>query len=679
VLRRLLAKRQARQRAVVSGMTVVALLLGAIAVATNSLDTTLQTAFYDKAIDIAPARISNQITIVALDDATVDQYGRYPLPRSIYVDLLRKMKPLSPAVVAFDVSFFDPSPSPEDDRQLAEAILDMRRPLEPGAFAPSVILAMQGAGEGELGDHITKYRTLQMPIAQLREAATSVGAVNVFPDPDGRVRDSQLVIAGPDGTRYYALPLEAAARAKRGDLSKARLEGDRLIVPTNIPSQPRVMPINERGGMGVYYAAPPSSGSTARVPGRCPQSNEASATEFCVVSLKDVVAGAVPRALITGKLVLIGAHSLSSVPDDYPVPNSSGRKMWGVEIWANTAQSIFTNRYPVLRQGFITTLLQLLVLTAIGMYLVLRWRLFGFLGALAVLGLYILGGYQLFQLQVNTDIGNGPVEVPSMAYAIPAAFWWVMCLGYLLVEEQITLGRTQSTFGRFVTPSVARTIMEREESGQLGLGGEDTEVTVLFGDIRGFTTMSEGMTPSTLLGHLNRYFDGMVEVVNRYEGTVNKYNGDNIMVLWNAPVPVADHARKAVECALEMQKWIQTERAKGGPDVSFGFGINSGHVVAGFLGAKGRMEYTVIGDTANVASRLTSNDIARRDQVACSAETLSELGDDVDFIDLGAIQVKGRAEAVRCYQVNRVATVANPNPAPPPELPVTKAAVAGFH
>ncbi|HEY6958927.1 MAG TPA: adenylate/guanylate cyclase domain-containing protein, partial [Candidatus Limnocylindria bacterium] len=227
--------------------------------------------------------------------------------------------------------------------------------------------------------------------------------------------------------------------------------------------------------------------------------------------------------------------------------------------------------------------------------------------------------------------------------------------------------------------SVARTILEKEEAGQLGLGGEDRQVTVLFGDIRGFTTMSEGMTPAELLGHLNRYFDGMVEVVNRFDGTVNKYNGDNIMVIWNAPLEVPDHAKQAVQCAIEMQKWIQSERAKGGPDVSFGFGINTGRVVAGFLGAKGRMEYTVIGDTANVASRLTSSDIAGRDQIACSAETLGELGDDVETVDLGAIAVKGRAEPVRCFQVNRVGSYANPNPAPPPDIHVTRPAAAGYH
>jgi adenylate cyclase len=353
--------------------------------------------------------------------------------------------------------------------------------------------------------------------------------------------------------------------------------------------------------------------------------------------------------------------------------------MFGVEVWANAAQSILTNRYPVLKQGDLATLGQLFIVTLAGLLLVLRWRLYGFIGALLLLVAYVIGSYVLFSLQTQGLIGTGRVEVPSIGYVIPAVFWWIILLGYLLAEEQIAVARTRNTFGRFVTPSVARTIMDREEAGKLELGGEEKRVTVLFGDIRGFTTISEGLTPGILLGHLNRYFDGMVDIVNRYEGTVNKYNGDNIMVLWGAPLEVKDQARKAVECALEMQRWIVAERESGGPDISFGFGINTGPVVAGFLGAKGRMEYTVIGDTANVASRLTSADIARRDQVAVSGETLGELGADVEAVDLGAVLVKGRIEPVSCWQVNRLGQVAAPKPAPAPEVPIGRAAVAGYH
>jgi adenylate cyclase len=657
------SKRQRRQRAVVAGLAALAVVFGALALLTQVFDTTLQTAVYDKAIDISPAEVKNQITIVAVDDLTIAKYDVYPLPRRAYADLILALRASNPSVIAMDISFYDRSPSPEDDGLLAAAIRD----------AGNVILAMQGRGEGVITDHSRKFAVVQLPITQLSAAAAGLGSVNIEADPDGRVRDAQMRIEGPDGTLYNALPLLAAERHLRADLSKATVTSDRLVIPARLGE--RVLPLDKRGGMGVYFASDPATNTTEQQQvGFCKMPGE-----FCVVSMKDVIARAVPRELIQGRTVFVGFHSISAVPDDYPVPNSAGRKMFGVEIWANTAQSIFTNRYPVLKQGFFTTLAQLLVVTLLGMILVVRWRLWGFLAALGLFLAYVTGAYLLFNVQTQGASGNGPVEVPSIGYVIPSAFWWVIALGYLLFEEQLALSRTQSTFGRFVTPAVARTIMDREESGQLALGGEDRRVTVLFGDIRGFTTISEGMTPATLLGHLNRYFDGMVNIVNRYEGTVNKYNGDNIMVIWGAPIEVADEARKAVECALEMQKWIQIERAKGGPDVSFGFGINTGHVVAGFLGAMGRMEYTVIGDTANVASRLTSADIARRDQVACSAETLSELGNDVDYVDLGAISVKGRAEPVACFQIDRIGALANPNAAPAMKITIGTAAVAGTH
>jgi adenylate cyclase len=658
----LLTKRHTRQRTVVAFLTLVAVLAGAGTLAIELFDTTLQSAFYDRAIAVSPAQVRNQITIVAIDNPTITHYGPYPLPRKAYTELLQALKPMSASVVAFDVAFYDRAADPKDDDTFAAAIRD----------SGNVVLAMEGTGEALLGDHIESYATVLLPIPILRDAAAGIAAVNIHADPDGRVRDGQLLIQGPDGTTYHSLSLIAATRKLRADLASARRVEDRFIVPA--PLGDRVMPIDRRGGMSVYYAAPPAPNTFQNELYPCKNP-----LEFCVVSLKDVVTGQIPRELIVGRAVFVGAHSISAVPDNYPVPNSGGHKMFGVEIWANAAQSIFTNRYPVLKQSFSTTLAELLLLTFAGMALVLRWRLWGFLGALGLLVVYVISAYVLFGIQTQGEIGNGPVEVPSIAYVVPAAFWWVILLGYLLVEEQLAVARTRSTFGRFVTPAVARTIMDREEAGKLALGGEEKRVTVLFGDIRGFTTISEGMTPATLLHQLNRFFDGMVDIVNRYEGTVNKYNGDNIMVLWGAPLEVKDQARKTVECALEMQRWIVSEREKGGPDVSFGFGINTGPVVAGFLGAKGRMEYTVIGDTANVASRLTSSDIARRDQVVCSTETLRELGDDVEAIDLGAVLVKGRAEPVPCWQIDRLGAVRSPRPAPPPEVPIGRAAVAGYH
>lgn len=654
------ARRQQRQRAVLAAICALGLAVTALLTVSRSFDANLQAAVYDTFLTNNPGRLSNQITIVAIDDATIRQYGRWPLPRQAYADLLKAVRPHRPSVVAFDVSFFDPSDRPGDDQALATAIRE----------SGNVILAMQGIGSGIGSGYTTTFPDHQLPLPLFREAASGLGAVNVYPDNDGRVRTAQLVIDTPAG-RQYALPLVAASRHIKADLARATVDGDRLTIPA--PLGTRVMPLDQAGGMPVYYAAPPAT-NVAEQTAPC-----AKPGEFCVVSLQDVVEGAIPATLLQNRLILVGAHSVSSVPDDYPVPNSAAQKMYGVEIWANTAASILTNRYPLKDQGTLATLLQAAAAVVGGVLLVARFRLYGFLAALGLLLVYSFGHLVWFQMQTSGAVGSGPVATPSLGYLFPAFFWWVIALGYILIEEQLALTRTQTTFGRFVTPSVARTIMEREETGKLTLGGEEKRVTVLFGDIRGFTTMSEGMAPSTLLDTLNRYFDGMVEIVDRYGGTVNKYNGDNIMVIWGAPLEVQDQARKAVECALELQRFIVAERAKGGPEVSFGFGINTGPVVAGFLGARGRMEYTVIGDTANVASRLTSSDIARRDQVAVSGITLSELGEDVQAVDLGAVSVKGRAEAIPCFQIDRLGAIASPNPAPPPDRPIGQAAVAGYH
>jgi adenylate cyclase len=668
-----LSKRLQRQRVILAALAALGILLGALAFDTHLLDSNLQAVTYDTFITYAPGTLSNQVTVIALDDQTVSRYGKYPLPRQAWVDLLGALKPLAPRLVAFDIAFYDDSPNPDQDRAFAAAIKD----------AGNVILAMQGAGARADGDGAVRYSAEQVPIAILRQAAAGLAAVNVFPDEDGRVRTAGLVIDTPSG-RYYSLPLAATARsmlaAKQvlGDETSIAHRGDVLVLPGRPGAPDRVMPIDETGHMPIYYAAPPAEDLATRAdPAPCSDPNQ-----FCVVSLADVVAGKVPRELIANRTILIGAHSLSAVPDSYPVPNSGAQKMWGVEIWANTASSIFTNRYPQTRESFPVTLAELVVATLGGILLVAAFRLYGFLAAIVGLVVYGYARFLFFSAANHGAVGvvgDGPVAVASLGYLVPSAFWWVVALGYLLVEEQRAVMRTQTTFGRFVTPSIARTIMDIEESGKLALGGEEKRVTVLFGDIRGFTGISEGMTPRVLLDTLNRYFEGIVNIVNRYEGTVNKFNGDNIMVIWGAPLPVVDPARKAVQAALEIQRWIVGERGTGGPDVSFGFGINTGPVVAGFLGALGRMEYTVIGDTANVASRLTSNDIARRDQVAVSAETLSELGADVVAVDLGAVHVKGRAEPVRCYQVNSLGSIESPNPAPAPERPIGAAAVAGYH
>jgi CHASE2 domain-containing sensor protein len=455
---RVLLGRRQRQRAILAALAVVGTLLGALSFNAHLLDPSLQAATYDTYITYAPGKLSNQVTVVALDDRTVARYGTYPVPRQAYVDLLGALKPMGPRAIAFDIGFYDDSPNADQDRALAAGIRD----------AGNVILAMQGAGGRIDADGSVRYTAELLPISILRQAAAGVASVNILPDEDSRVRKAELVVDTPSG-RYHALPLVAAARSLlgaklvAGDERSIARHGDALVLPGRAPLPDRVMPIDESGHMPVYYAAPPASDLGARDANAKPCADR---LEFCIVSLADVVAGMVPRDLIANRTVFVGAHSLAAVPDNYPVPNSGAGKMWGVEIWANAAASIFTNRFPQTRESFTVTVAEMLVATLGGILLVARFRLYGFLAAIVALVAYGYARFLLFVGATSSPVGDGPIAVASYGYLVPAAFWWVVGLGYLLVEEQRAVRRTQATFGRFVTPSVARTIIDIEESGK---------------------------------------------------------------------------------------------------------------------------------------------------------------------------------------------------------------------
>jgi CHASE2 domain-containing sensor protein len=172
------SSRRQRQRILLAALAIVGIALGLFAYDVHLLDSNLQASVYDTFITNAPGKLSNQVTIVALDDATVTRYGKYPVPRQAWVDLLAALRPLGPRVVAFDVGFYDESPNPDQDRALALAIKE----------SGNVILAMQGRGAHRDGDGTVHYNNEQVPITILRQAAAGLASVNIDQDDDGRAR-----------------------------------------------------------------------------------------------------------------------------------------------------------------------------------------------------------------------------------------------------------------------------------------------------------------------------------------------------------------------------------------------------------------------------------------------------------------------------------------------------------
>lgn len=210
----------------------------------------------------------------------------------------------------------------------------------------------------------------------------------------------------------------------------------------------------------------------------------------------------------------------------------------------------------------------------------------------------------------------------------------------------------KNTFERYVSKELAQEILQNKE--QLQLGGEEKEVTILFSDLRGFTSMSEKLTPAEVVSLLNIYFTRMIEVITSHQGMVDKFIGDAIMSLFGAPIRREDDPLQAVRCGLEMQRQMhflnEDRRNKGLPPLIMGIGINTGPVVAGNIGSIHRMEYTVIGDTVNVASRLEG--ASRSGDVLITEATYVKIKESVRVTPLEPMVFKGKSSQINIYRVD---------------------------
>ena len=367
---------------------------------------------------------------------------------------------------------------------------------------------------------------------------------------------------------------------------------------------------------------------------------------FPTYSFIDVREGRVSPQFFKGKTVLIGATA-PDLHDAALTPFGGGKLMNGVEIQANFAAALregdarlLTELSPAL-SAILYVLLALLVAASLG---VLRLR-YGVLVAAGSVFVYLLAALSLS--------GRGrlllPVWYPFLAMIGAAVI--EVCVRY--VGERGERRRIRDAFGRYLAPQVIRRI----ETGEvpLALGGARREATILFSDIRGFTTLSERLTPEQLVSLLNEYLTAMTTVVLDHEGVVDKYIGDAIMAFWNAPVPQADHAVRAARTALGMRDRLETLRSEWAernlPDIRVGIGLNGGEVVIGNMGSEQRFDYTAIGDEVNLASRLESLTKYYGVTILISEFVRRQLGEDFFCRRLDLVTVKGKEKPVAVYEL----------------------------
>ena len=550
------------------------------------------------------------IVIAGIDDNTLETYGRWAeWPRSLHAQAIDNLIQAGAKVIGFDVIFTDSS---SDDELVATAMTK----------ADNVVLAAVGTElVSQAGSEIT-YDSFLLPIDSLEQAASSIGHVNVIPDGDGTVRLLPLIIKSSSGQVYPSLTLAVLYE----HFPSMTLPQEYPIENGTVDLLGRDIPVDTSYRLRINFSA-----DIARRP---------------YISYGDVIGGDFDPSLVKNKIVLIGMTATGE-PDTWAVPTSAS-KIPGVFIHAGAMDTILTARF-LTQPGPIITLMIMLLLVGITAFVLPRcgtwyWtdiaKGVGITGGLFV-G-YLVAGFFAFDRGYILELLYPLMLLPVV---------YVGNVLYMVVSEQRDKRFVKELFGRYISPQIAKVIVSQADTGELRLGGEQREVSVLFADIRNFTTISEQLSPEDIVKMLNTYLSVVADAVIQHSGIVNKFAGDNIMAVWNAPQSQPEHALLAVKAAWEAQQKLAEllQRDTQPLPVQFGIGINTGIALAGNVGSAGRSEYTVIGDSVNTASRICSS--APGGEVWIGAETYNQTKDYLETEQLEPQYVKGKAAPITVYRV----------------------------
>jgi len=452
-----------------------------------------------------------------------------------------------------------------------------------------------------------------------------LGVANLHTDDDKYVRHFYPSVASDPAFPGLSLGLQLALRMVDADPVQAAWE----IAGTRLSREPELLAIGFAGPPGTI---PTLSMTRLLAPG----------------ALEDPQV----RAL-KGKAVILAADN-SGTPDRHFTPYSRGARsvqMSGGEIQASIVETLLGARYPRTVPP-LAAWAWLVAVTGAGVGVFLRFGP----GAGAALGLalaavVVLAGYALFRTNWLLPVAEPQVSLLG-AYLI--------VLGLRLRSEERERARIRGLFGRYVSDEVVEKLLSDERRPDLA--GEAATVTVLFSDIRNFTTIAEKLTAHEVVEFLNAYFTRVCEPILAQGGTVDKYIGDAVMALFGSPLAHADHARRALHAALGMAReaaafgeWMRARFPERGlPEFAIGIGLHSGEAVIGDIGTPRRKDFTAIGDTVNAASRLESATKALGCVIAASEATLRAGGAGVRTGKMEILQLKGRAEPIRVFEVTAI-------------------------
>jgi adenylate cyclase len=646
----------------------------------NPLVDVLELKTYDMRLRAAGPRVTPpEVVIAAVDEKSLNRVGRWPWSRRTMSRLVEKLDRVGARVIAFDVLFseaennrlldeivrleaeggFSAANSPyarlrqtiAADESLGRSIATSGRVVlsmmflmtedETGhvrerdaerafkSVESQAIGVIRDSGGGQLDFPMPEPRGLIANLPELQAAARYSGHINTYPDSDGTLRWAPLVM------RYHGRYFPS------GDLQAARAflgAGDIVLHTaaygiTGISLGERFIPTDEYGRALVHYFGPEKTIHT--------------------ISASDILDGTADAAALRDKIVLVGATA-KGIGDIRVTPY--GPAFPGAEIRASVIQNLIANDF-IRRPGWMF-LVDVVVLLALGALLTTALPRLGIRhGALLAMGLLTV---YLGAAVVLLDRAHIWLSVVYPSILILVLFMQGTLVTYFVTETEKR--QIKSAFQHYVPSKVVDEISN--DITKLRLGGEKRELTVLFSDIRGFTSVAETIAPEELVKLLNIYLTQMTDNVFAHDGLLDKYIGDAIMAVYGAPIFRPDHAKLACLTALDMMaalRELQAQwRREGRPVLDIGIGINTGPMIVGNMGSQTRFDYTVIGDAVNLGSRIEGMNKIYGTHILVSEFTYLQVKDDFPNLrEIDVAPVRGRHEQVRLYELIPAGAFAN--------------------